>query len=152
MISAIARHVAFFIYPRFNLIDLSGPLDAFAVAANMVPNSYRFTIMSLGGGEIESGAGARVVSSVAIPTGIDTLVIVGDAGMADREVSAETIEFIRMAAAGSAPHGERLHGRVSARRERAPRRAAGDDPLALCGQAAGDVSGRTGRERPDLPQ
>lgn len=101
MISAITRHVAFFIYPHFNLIDLSGPLDAFALAADMAPDSYRFTIMSLEGGDIASWSGAKVMSEVAVPDGIDTLVIVGDAGRADREVSPETINFIRTAAAGA---------------------------------------------------
>jgi transcriptional regulator GlxA family with amidase domain len=101
MIPVIARHVAFFIYPHFNLIDLSGPLDTFAVAADMAPGSYRFTVMSLEGGAIESWAGAKVTSEVAIPDGIDTFVIVGDAGMADREVSSQTIDFIRTAAAGA---------------------------------------------------
>lgn len=101
MISATARHVAFFIYPRFNLIDLSGPLEAFGVATEMAPHSYRFTIMSREGGEIASWSGAKVMSEVAAPDGIDTLVIVGDAGMADREVSSETIDFIRVAAGGA---------------------------------------------------
>lgn len=99
MISAVQRHVAFFIYPNFNLIDLSGPLDAFASAADIVPESYRFTVMSLEGGEIESWSGAKVISAVAVPDGIDTLVIVGDPKMADRNVSGETIAFIRTAAA-----------------------------------------------------
>jgi transcriptional regulator GlxA family with amidase domain len=101
VISAIPRHVAFFIYPGFNLIDLSGPLDAFATATEMAPDSYRFTIMSLEGGEIRSWSGAGVTSEVAAPEGIDTFVIAGDAGMADRRVSTEAIEFIRTAAAGA---------------------------------------------------
>jgi transcriptional regulator GlxA family with amidase domain len=99
MISAVARHVAFFIYPRFTLMDLSGPLDAFATARELAPDSYRFTVMSLEGGEIESGAGVRVMSEVAVPEGIDTFFIVGDVGCADREVPRETVEFIRAAAA-----------------------------------------------------
>ena len=53
MIYAISRHVAFFIYPQFNLLDLSGPLEALATAASMAPGSYRFTVMSLEGGEVE---------------------------------------------------------------------------------------------------
>lgn len=57
MISAITRHVAFFIYPQFNLIDLSGPLEALATATSLAPGSYRFTVMSLEGGEVESGTG-----------------------------------------------------------------------------------------------
>jgi transcriptional regulator GlxA family with amidase domain len=101
MISAIKRHIAFLIYPRFNLIDLSGPLDAFALANEMAPDSYRFTIMSLEGGEIESGSGAKVASELAVPQGIDTLVIAGDAGMADRQVSSDTIDFVRAGAAGA---------------------------------------------------
>jgi hypothetical protein len=40
-ISVIARHVAFFIYPHFNLIDLSGPIEAFTLAADKAPGSYR---------------------------------------------------------------------------------------------------------------
>jgi len=99
MISAVQRHVAFFIYPNFNLIDLSGPLDAFAAAADIVPESYRFTVMSLEGGEIESWSGAKVNSEVAVPAGIDTFVIVGDPKMAERNVPIETIAFIRAAAA-----------------------------------------------------
>ncbi len=67
----------------------------------MAPGNYRFTIMSLEGGEIESWAGAKVTSEVAVPNGIDTFFIVGDAGMADRAVSSETIDFIRAAAAGA---------------------------------------------------
>jgi transcriptional regulator GlxA family with amidase domain len=101
MISAITRHVAFFIYPHFNLIDLSGPLDAFAVATDMVPDSYRSTIMSLKGGEIKSWSGAKVTSEVAVPDGIDTFVIVGDPEMADHEAPPATIDFIRIAAAGA---------------------------------------------------
>jgi transcriptional regulator GlxA family with amidase domain len=101
VISAIPRHVAFFIYPGFNLIDLSGPLDAFATATEMAPDSYRFTIMSLEGGEIGSWSGATVMSKIAVPGDIDTFVIAGNAGMTDRAVSAEAVQFIRTAAAGA---------------------------------------------------
>ena len=101
MISAIRRHVVFFHLSSFNLIDLSGPLDAFALANDMAPESYRFTIMSLEGGEIESWAGAKIKSEVAVQDGIDTLVIVGDAAMTDRKVPPEMINFIRAAATGA---------------------------------------------------
>lgn len=99
MISAIPRHIAFFIYPQFNLIDLSGPVAAFATATDIVPGSYRCTVMSLEGGEIESRAGVKVASEPAVAEAIDTLFVVGGAGVADREISAETIQFIRAAAA-----------------------------------------------------
>jgi transcriptional regulator GlxA family with amidase domain len=98
MISAITRHVAFFIYPQFNLIDLSGPLEAFGIATSIVPGSYRVTVMSLAGGEIESSTGAKVMSKVVAADAIDTLVIVGDVGISDRDFSPQTIDFIRSAA------------------------------------------------------
>jgi transcriptional regulator GlxA family with amidase domain len=101
VISAIPRHIAFFIYPHFNLIDLSGPLAAFATATDLAPGSYRFTVMSLEGGEIESRAGVKVASEVAVPEGIDTLFVAGGAGVADREILPETIHFIRAAAANA---------------------------------------------------
>jgi putative intracellular protease/amidase len=100
-ISVIARHVAFFIYPYFNLIDLSGPIEAFTLATDMAPGSYRLTVMSLEGGEIESSSHVKVMSQVAVPKGIDTFVIVGDAGMSERKISTETIDFIRAAAIGA---------------------------------------------------
>jgi transcriptional regulator GlxA family with amidase domain len=100
MISVITRHVAFFIYPKFNLIDLSGPLEAFGIASSMEPGCYRVTVMSLAGGDVESSTGVKVMSQVAVADAIDTLVIVGDPGMSDGKFSPETIDFIRAAAAG----------------------------------------------------
>src|ERR1700730_11986825 len=100
MISVITRHVAFFIYPKFNLIDLSGPLEAFGIASSMEPGCYRVTVMSLAGGDVESSTGVKVMSQVAVADAIDTLVIVGDPGMSDGKFSPATIDFIRAAAAG----------------------------------------------------
>jgi transcriptional regulator GlxA family with amidase domain len=100
MISVITRHVAFFIYPKFNLIDLSGPLEAFGIASSMEPGCYRVTVMSLAGGDVESSTGVKVMSQVAVADAIDTLVIVGDPGMSDGKFSPATIDFIRTAAAG----------------------------------------------------
>jgi transcriptional regulator GlxA family with amidase domain len=99
MISVITRRVAFFIYPQFNLIDLSGPLEAFGIATSMAAGSYRVTVMSLAGGEVESSTGVGVMSQVAVADAIDTLVIVGDPGISHRKFLPETIDFIRTAAA-----------------------------------------------------
>jgi transcriptional regulator GlxA family with amidase domain len=65
----------------------------------MAAGSYRVTVMSLAGGEVESSTGVRVMSQVAVADAIDTLVIVGDPGISDRKFLPETIDFIRSAAA-----------------------------------------------------
>lgn len=101
MISAKPRHVAFFVYPGFVLLDLSGPLEAFATAASQAPGSYRLTVMSLQGGEIESSTRLKVMSERAVLGGIDTFVVVGDFGLADGVVAPETRSFIRAAATGA---------------------------------------------------
>jgi transcriptional regulator GlxA family with amidase domain len=101
MISAIPRHVAFFAYPGFVLLDLTGPLEAFAAAATLAPDSYRTSVMSLDGGEVESSAHLNVMTRTAVPDGIDTFVVVGDFGLPDRPISPRTIDFIRAASAGA---------------------------------------------------
>ncbi len=101
MIPAIGRHVAFFVYPGFVLLDLSGPLEAFSTAEAMAPGSYRLTVMSLEGGEIESSTRLKVMTRAAAPDAIDTLVVVGDFSLPSQAVPPATIEFIRVASAGA---------------------------------------------------
>jgi transcriptional regulator GlxA family with amidase domain len=101
MKSAITRHVAFFVYPGFVLLDLSGPLEAFSAAAALVPGSYRTTVMSLTGGEIQSSTGLTVMTQMAKADAIDTFIVVGDFGLAHQVIAPRTVEFIRAAAAGA---------------------------------------------------
>jgi transcriptional regulator GlxA family with amidase domain len=98
---AIAHHVAFFVYPGFVLLDLSGPLEAFSSAESLVPGSYRTTVMSLEGGEVQSSTGLKVMAQVAKADAIDTFVVVGDFGLAHQTIAQETVDFIRTASAGA---------------------------------------------------
>jgi transcriptional regulator GlxA family with amidase domain len=101
MNSAINRHIAFFVYPGFVLLDLSGPLEAFASAEETAPGSYRLTVMSLEGGEVASSTRLKVMAEMASADAIDTFIVVGDFGLPTRTVSPETIDFIRAASAGA---------------------------------------------------
>jgi transcriptional regulator GlxA family with amidase domain len=95
------RHIAFFVYPGFVLLDLSGPLEAFAIAAQLAPGSYRFSVMSTNGGAVESSAHVSVMTEVAAAQAIDTFVVAGDTGLADRRIASEKIDFIRAASNGA---------------------------------------------------
>jgi transcriptional regulator GlxA family with amidase domain len=95
MNSDTGRHIAFFLYPGFLLLDLSGPLDAFSTANQLHPGSYRFSFISLEGGQIESSAGVSVSTTAGQPSGVDTFVLVGDPGLSEVEIKPETIAFIR---------------------------------------------------------
>jgi transcriptional regulator GlxA family with amidase domain len=44
------RHVAFFVFPDFQLLDLSGPLAAFQVAGQASAGAYSVSVMSEEGG------------------------------------------------------------------------------------------------------
>jgi transcriptional regulator GlxA family with amidase domain len=101
MKSDTTRHIVFFVYPGFVLLDLSGPLEAFASAAYTTPGSYRTSVVSLEGGEIQSSTGLKVMTRIAEEEPIDTFIVVGDFGLAHRDVSAETIRFVRAASAGA---------------------------------------------------
>lgn len=98
MISDTSRHIAFFVYPGFVLLDVSGPLEAFATAEQVVPGSYRFSIVSTEGGAVPSSAGVSLLSEDAHLRAIDTLVVAGDVGLAEQDIDREKIEFIRAAA------------------------------------------------------
>jgi transcriptional regulator GlxA family with amidase domain len=98
---AIAHHVAFFVYPGFVLLDLSGPLEAFSAATSLAPGSYRTTVMSLEGGEVQSSTGLKVMTQVANADAIDTFIVVGDFGLAHQVIAPATVDFIRAASAGA---------------------------------------------------
>ena len=95
----MSRHVAFFVYPGFVLLDLSGPLEAFSAAEELAPGSYRITVMSLQGGEIDSSTRLKVMTQPAVAKAIDTFIVVGDCALADQTVPPDTIDFIRAASA-----------------------------------------------------
>jgi transcriptional regulator GlxA family with amidase domain len=97
----MVRHIAFFVYPGFALLDLSGPQEAFVAADERVPGSYRLSVMSIEGGLVASSTGLKVETQRVTVQGIDTFVVVGDFGMLKRSVPSESVEFIRAASAAS---------------------------------------------------
>lgn len=96
-VSAISRTVAFFVYPGFVLLDLSGPLEAFAAAESAAPGTYRLVVLSLSGGEVASSTGLPVATGTASEGSFDTLVVVGDFSLAHATADRVAVEWIRRA-------------------------------------------------------
>ncbi len=70
--------VGFFIFPTFQLLDLSGPLSAFEIAQRYHgAANYRLHVVSLEGGYIESSGGLAVASQRLEEREYDTLYIIG---------------------------------------------------------------------------
>jgi transcriptional regulator GlxA family with amidase domain len=97
----MVRHVAFFVYPGFVLLDLTGPLEAFMTAETMAPGNYELTVMSLEGGTVETSTPLHIMTDLAKVGPIDTFIAVGDFALADQQIPRETTQFIRRASAGA---------------------------------------------------
>ena len=75
-------NIGFYIFPGFQLLDLSGPLTAFQLAGqSAAAKPYRLTVISDRGGEIASSSGVPVCSQAWDDQRLDTLIICGGAGV-----------------------------------------------------------------------
>jgi transcriptional regulator GlxA family with amidase domain len=90
------RHIGLLVYRDFDPLDLTGPLEAFFWAEHHAPGSYRLSVMSLGGGLLDSKV-LRIDTQPAINEGLDTLIVVG--GRVDHALrDAALIDYVRRAA------------------------------------------------------
>jgi transcriptional regulator GlxA family with amidase domain len=70
------REVGFYLFAGFAALDLTGPLEVFAMCSGRA-GAYRITFLSRSGGPVV-GSGGIEVASVAAPSGpLDTLLVVG---------------------------------------------------------------------------
>ena len=70
--------IGFFIFPSFQLPDLSGPLTAFELAQRFHGvSAYKLKVLSLHGGPIESSSGMIMMSEPLEQVDCDTLFIIG---------------------------------------------------------------------------
>lgn len=89
------RNIGFLIFPGFDPLDLTGPLEVFEWAERQRPGSYSFRILSMSGGMVQSWTRLAVASEACGEPSLDTLIVIGGAGHATRDGSSELIEFIR---------------------------------------------------------
>jgi transcriptional regulator GlxA family with amidase domain len=90
------------VYPGFDLLDLSGPLEAFFWAEHHAPGSYELRVMSPSGGLVESSA-LRIETQPLVTDKLDTLIVIG--GRVERAVRDESlIAYVR----ASSRHARRV--------------------------------------------
>lgn len=78
------REIAFFVYPGFQIQDLSGPLSVFEVASNYRDGgTYRCDVVSLSGGLVASSSGLKVMTQKIRQAPYDTLLVMGGSVPAD---------------------------------------------------------------------
>jgi len=84
----MAREIAFLVFPDFQILDLTGPLEVFSQAERHESGSYVLRTLALEPGAVASSSGLSVNAEAARPfAGADTLIVVGgrgtDAAVAD---------------------------------------------------------------------
>jgi transcriptional regulator GlxA family with amidase domain len=90
------RTIGFFIFPDFQLLDLTGPLAAFQLAGLVVsPAPYRWQILSLRGGPVRSTAGLEIATVAAGNRTLDTLVVSGGRGTRPAKAAAAPAAALR---------------------------------------------------------
>ncbi|QND53136.1 GlxA family transcriptional regulator [Phyllobacterium sp. 628] len=72
----MTRNIGFFVFPQFQILDLTGPLAAFQVAGA----EYVLHVISPDGGLVTSSAGLEVMTKPAVGQHFDTLVVAGGYG------------------------------------------------------------------------
>lgn len=77
----MAREIVFLIFPDFQLLDLTGPLEVFSQSEIRMPGSYRLRTLAFDAGPVVSSSGLSVNAEAAEPfSGADTLVLAGGRG------------------------------------------------------------------------
>ncbi len=102
----MTHRIAFFIYPGFQQLDVSGPLTAFEIAERLRPGSYSWSIVASNAGDAKTIASTSGVPWVAktLPrkNAFDTLLIAGGEGIDEIITDQKIITWIKKAASTSA--------------------------------------------------
>jgi len=92
----VARTIWFVVFPGFELLDLSGPLCAFKLAAEFHQAAYDLHIVSAGGGGVLGSSGVEIKSVRPRSSNhVDTLIVVGAPHAEILDEQTKTAAFIQ---------------------------------------------------------
>jgi transcriptional regulator GlxA family with amidase domain len=92
----MSRRLAFVIYPGFQILDATGPLAAFDIAARYRPGAYSIELVADGGGAVASSAqGVAMLAADLLKGPFDTIVVSGGEGSRDRPARADLVAWLR---------------------------------------------------------
>jgi transcriptional regulator GlxA family with amidase domain len=94
------RTIGVLIFPQFQLLDAAGPITVFETAGReATPPSYRLRIMTRVAGPVASSSGAQLMAEPLIDEPLDTLLVAGGWGTREAHACAQTLAYVRAAAA-----------------------------------------------------
>jgi transcriptional regulator GlxA family with amidase domain len=71
------RTVEFLVFPDFQVLDLTGPLEVFSQAERRRPGSYTLRTVALDPGPVTSSSGLPVLAAPPASADVDTVIVVG---------------------------------------------------------------------------
>ena len=77
----MSREIVFTVFPDFQILDLTGPLEVFSQAERMRPGSYTLRTVSLDAGQVIASCGLSLLTEPARVSEADTLVVAGGRGV-----------------------------------------------------------------------
>ncbi len=96
----LTREIAFLVFEDFQILDTTGPLAAFEIAARYRPGAYRLRIVAAKAGAVRASCGLAVIAEpLAAADACDTLIVAGGEGTRRPATDATTLDFIRATAA-----------------------------------------------------
>ncbi|HEV2955541.1 MAG TPA: GlxA family transcriptional regulator [Xanthobacteraceae bacterium] len=96
----MARTIGVLIFPQFQLLDAAGPITVFEAAGReTAPPTYRLRVMARTAGPVVSSSSVQLVAEPFVGEALDTLLVVGGWGTREAYACAETLAYVRAAAA-----------------------------------------------------
>lgn len=92
---AMTRAIGVLIFPDFQILDASGPIAAFEIAARYVPGAYDLRVMAYEPGPVASSAGLQVMAAPLSDEPLDTLVVSGGEGTRRPAICNHTLDWVR---------------------------------------------------------
>lgn len=86
--------IGFYVFPRYLMLDLIGPMEAFKMADVVEPGPhYISVVLSHSGGAVSSTIGLEIATHAEVGGPLDTLIVVGGPGV--HEISDADLEAVR---------------------------------------------------------
>ncbi len=76
----MTRKIGVILFPDFQILDATGPIAAFEIAARIGGDAYDVRTFSIGGGEVPSSSGVKLLAAPLDHEVFDTLVVAGGSG------------------------------------------------------------------------
>jgi len=90
------RTIGFLVYPDFQLLDATGPIATFEIAARFSPGAYRLVFLSRDGGMVASSSGLTMATTaLAKAPPLDTLIVAGGDGVKVPAACPVTLTYVR---------------------------------------------------------